>query len=235
MRFYSFAVAAILVSFAIFEHSSAQSSGNTELMSAYESALVRLMQNGVYGSLFDDGDSNTPLISDCVPQINAYPWPSNASLTVNGTFANVLARKKLIIGVVDNDQTPWYKPTATTPSVVVEGLIPSLETQIAALISQQYSVAPSLAIDYRLYSTSNLMFNALANGEIDMTNGFMAIGSFLNSTVRRRTAFAPSCTIFARDRKAYVLVSQNITSLSSLRNTTGYIVRSIFLILTSSP
>jgi ABC-type amino acid transport substrate-binding protein len=203
----------------------AQSTGNVELMAAYEAALVRLMQNGSYAALFDDGDAATPLISDCVPLTSAYPFPTQNGLTAGGTLSSVISRKKLLVGVVDNDQTPYYRPVTTSSPAVVEGLLPSLEAMIASLISQQYAISPALSIEYQLFSTSNQMFNALSNGGIDMTNGFMAIGSFVNSTIRRRTAFVPSCTIFARDRNAWVLSSNNITNLAGLKGVSNLLVR----------
>eukprot|EP01106_Pelomyxa_sp_JSP_P004688 TRINITY_DN1744_c0_g1_i2.p1 TRINITY_DN1744_c0_g1~~TRINITY_DN1744_c0_g1_i2.p1 ORF type:complete len:336 (+),score=55.08 TRINITY_DN1744_c0_g1_i2:49-1008(+) len=100
------------------------------------------------------------------------------------------------------------------------GLIPGVERQVFSWIADQFSLNEIKRV-YHIYPSSDLMFQALSRGEIDVTSLFFGTGSSFhdsqNNLFRRRIKFRPACSIIGDITEFVVRASDSIHSVDQLR------------------
>eukprot|EP01105_Mastigella_eilhardi_P026604 TRINITY_DN7775_c0_g1_i1.p1 TRINITY_DN7775_c0_g1~~TRINITY_DN7775_c0_g1_i1.p1 ORF type:complete len:1157 (+),score=303.07 TRINITY_DN7775_c0_g1_i1:133-3603(+) len=182
--------------------------GNEELAQMYDAAYIEQFTSGYVDKLFDHFSIDHDVIGDCLLQNKVYSYKYlEASV---GTLNRIKTDKKVTIGVVKADNMPLLSTVGGTP----KGIIVSLEKTIFNWIATQFSMY-SMNVTYKIYDSQDEVFDALDNGEIDVTSALFFTGGF-GMGYRRNLEYRPSCTIMSQPSVGIVRTSSGINNLEGL-------------------
>eukprot|EP01090_Pellita_catalonica_P006229 TRINITY_DN16432_c0_g1_i1.p1 TRINITY_DN16432_c0_g1~~TRINITY_DN16432_c0_g1_i1.p1 ORF type:complete len:338 (+),score=49.12 TRINITY_DN16432_c0_g1_i1:16-1029(+) len=219
-----------LFCFAAFCLCFASACGDRQLRDAFNSGLARLKANGRYNQIFRengfDPTSKALVDSECLVLSNfetVWAFPT----TTEGVLADILEKKSVTVihGSLPEDSGPdgnWL----VTPPV---GLFPEILAETWAEISKHYFGNPAaISVKYLFVESSagaENAFNALRDGEGDMTDGFYSTAgsTFVDGVQKlRRIAYVDACDF---QITAPVFFARNTTGVTSFEQLAGLAVK----------
>eukprot|EP01105_Mastigella_eilhardi_P011680 TRINITY_DN2685_c0_g1_i18.p1 TRINITY_DN2685_c0_g1~~TRINITY_DN2685_c0_g1_i18.p1 ORF type:complete len:1121 (-),score=225.46 TRINITY_DN2685_c0_g1_i18:300-3626(-) len=181
--------------------------GNQALSQVYNAALVWMEKLGIHDDTFLRYNITLANCGDCVAKEGAYTLPT----TVEGTLKKVISTHTLTIGLARWESLPFIDNTGEVPI----GALPEVERYIATWLSRQYSSFDPIQVVYSTYNTSAQIFDALEDGNIDVTSAFMSVGGSYHSMARTQQ-FIPSCFTTSVPATFFTVASLQITSQENL-------------------
>ncbi|KAH3759666.1 hypothetical protein Pelo_8564 [Pelomyxa schiedti] len=187
--------------------------GNEQLAQLFEAGLMDVVLSGYRSALFSYWKIPWFSFTDCLPQAG---FDIDSLKDYTGVAKRVLDTSRIRVGVLSWDALPMIN---TTDPKSARGLLPAMEKYIFSWLANQFTL-PGIQIEYVVYPSSDLVFQALERGEIDCTSMYFTTGTsvILSDGAPHivNKAFRASCSTLGIMQDFVVETNSGINSVDEL-------------------
>eukprot|EP01105_Mastigella_eilhardi_P008122 TRINITY_DN1997_c0_g1_i21.p1 TRINITY_DN1997_c0_g1~~TRINITY_DN1997_c0_g1_i21.p1 ORF type:complete len:880 (-),score=208.25 TRINITY_DN1997_c0_g1_i21:598-3237(-) len=163
--------------------------GNEALAEAYEAALMAITSSG-YREQLTLAYKLSPFYGiDCIGSFNVPPSTEGTLLQITSG-----AQTDFIVAATKVDSALMLQLNTTDPEHP-SGYLHALYFALVEWIAKAYSLNAPLTLRYKLYNTTDEMFNAVLFGEAHATMNFVPTEQIVNATLVAAQYFRSTCSV----------------------------------------